>query len=157
MSSNTNPQTVSPQTPPNRGVDFASRTRTGLVVKNQDQTRKYVLVAKNQMTLYEYETNGWVREIARAGGPYLFEPHGTAKGVPATGLIEAFGHVLMSIDKAVLAEMELHGDELGGLGSAHYDALEKKIITQGGVDLMRGQVGRGMVLTTGTTGLQREG
>lgn len=138
-------------------VDSTLRISDGQVVKNQDPRRHYVWVAKTQLSLMEYRNLGYKQEVRRADGPQVASAE-TEDAFDGSH-IEYMGHVLMSIDKGVKARRDLKGADGWGLGQEHFDRLEKQIIQNGGVDVMRGQHGlaRGIHLNPETSGLQREG
>lgn len=130
------------------------RAGDGVVVRNKDARREYVLVAKRQAAISDYSRLGYKQEMRRPSGPYIYEHDSAGEG----SAVEYMGHVLMSIDKADAERIRLEGHaESGALGQQYYDELEPKIVRQGGVDLMRGQMGRGIHLITETSGLHREG
>lgn len=107
----------------------------GIAVINRDENRSYVLVHRNETAIGQYELRGYMRETKRPDGPRLAMQ---AKDTRDGDYVVALGHVLMSIDKAELAEVRANGGPLSGLGEKHFDAIEKRLVKPGGVDDLRG-------------------
>jgi hypothetical protein len=104
-------------------------------VINGDPERSYVLVHRNESAIGQYEMRGYRREVKTAGGPRIaMQSRDTQDG----DFVTAMGHVLMSIEKAELAEIRANGGPLSGMGEKHWDAIEKRLLKPGGVDDLRG-------------------
>ena len=125
--------------PPRRDVDFAVRATAGIVVKNRDPRRKYVLVSgKEKISMYE--ERGYEAVLHTTDGAYLGSKR---TGTPGTEIMHRDA-MLMSIDRLRYEQIRLEGDpQLGDLGQRYYDPIEKRIVKGGGVDPMRGQHGPG--------------
>lgn len=126
--------------PESRWVD-ATAPWAKLVNRRKD--RDYVFVYKNSVEQGPeyYRLRGY--DFVRRGGDDDVQPMITRTGGESSDLWEIQGHVLMSIDKKLLEEMRANGDAGGGLGTAYYDEIEQRIVSQrGGQDTLRGLHGR---------------
>lgn len=112
-------------------------------VRNPDGDRQYVLQYMADIDGFTARLeNGWVIEVFREGGP-IVGPNLSAdsrKPYREGDQITYRGHVLMSIEKAILADHKLNGSpNEQDLGEAYYDRLENRILKAGGdFDPLRG-------------------
>lgn len=112
-------------------------------VKNADPNRSYVLQYLADVDGFTARLeNGWLVENYREGGP-MVGPNlssETRKPYREGDQITYRGHVLMSIEKEVLADHQMNGSpNEQDLGQAYYDRLEKRILNASGdFDPLRG-------------------
>jgi hypothetical protein len=139
-----------------RDTDYAMRAADGVNVKNMDTDKHYVLVAKTGHMLATYRALGYSKVPRTKDGPYIFAPEDEEEDALASSHVEFMDSVLMAIPMAKWRQIQQHGHPTGALGQLEYDKIEKQIVRNGGVDLMRGQMGRGLHMIPETSSLHRE-
>ena len=140
--------------PESRDTDYAMRAADGANVKNASSDQHYVLVDKHGHMMATYRALGYRKVPRTADGPYIFADDD--EDALAASHVEYMGHVLMSIPMAKYLQIQQHGHPTGALGLKAYDEIEKQIVREGGVDLMRGKMGRGLHMIPETSALSRE-
>lgn len=138
--------------PVSRDVDYAMRASDGVNVKRLPKGVHAVLVEKSAHSLAQYRALGFRKVPRTADGPFIYEDDDEL----ASDYVEHMGHVLMTIPLEKWEQIQKHGHPSGGIGQAQYDEIEKQIVRDGGVDLMRGKMGRGIHLIPETSALHRE-
>ncbi len=137
-----------------RDTDYAMRAADGVNIKRCDADKHYVLVAKDGHQLATYRALGYAKVPRTADGPYIFADDDD--DALASSHIEYMDCVLMAIPLAKYQHIQRHGHPTGALGQLEYDKIEKQIVREGGVDLMRGKMGRGLHMIPETSALTRE-
>lgn len=138
--------------PESRDVDFAARAADGVHVKRLPKDVHAVLVEKTGHALAQYRALGFRKVPRTADGPFIYADDDELAG----DYVEYMGHVLMTLPLDKWQHIQQHGHPSGALGLAQYDEIEKQIVREGGVDLMRGKMGRGLHLIPETSALHRE-
>ena len=98
----------------------------GNEMRGRDPSRWYVLVNTNAVThgVEFYEELGYMVERQREGGPRIRAGR-TSKDGEA---VMFQGHVMMSIPLETANRLAYEGSDLGGLGTKHWDELEKRLL-----------------------------
>lgn len=135
-------------------TDYAARAADGVNVKRSRPDMHYVLVEKTAFELARYRALGYAKVPRTADGPYIFADDD--EDAVGSSHIEYMGHVLMALPLAKYKHIQKHGHPSGANGLAMYDEIERQIVREGGVDLMRGKMGRGLHMIPETSALVRE-
>jgi hypothetical protein len=106
-------------------------------VQNQDDSRAYRWVAKDDASLTMYEALGYEPETWRKKGPTLSGRKSQAAAASDGSVMERGGCVLMSISKDDEAWIKQNG-AFGSGGQKRADQIERRILDRKGADMMRG-------------------